>query len=108
MNIIESSKFKKSYKKIIIGKHLEKEKENLNKILIIIQNTSNLQNLMNSKYQQRYHIRQKEGNLKEYISASLSQRVRLILKPIASLPYNYLEIEDIEFVEINDEHYKNM
>ena len=108
MNIIESSKYKKSYKKIIIGKHLIKEEKELNNILKIIELYNNLQSLMNSHYQQIYNIRQKEGNLKEYISASLSNRVRLIIKPMDDLPYNYLSIVDIELIEINDDHYKNM
>jgi hypothetical protein len=108
MNIIESNRYKKSYKKIIINKHLIKEDNELNNLINIIESCSNLQSLMSSSYQQFYDIRQKEGNLKEYISASLSKRVRLIMKPLDCLPYNYLSIEDIEFIEINDEHYKNM
>ena len=51
---------------------------------------------------------QKEGNLKEYISVSISQRIRLIIKPISELPYNYVEIVDIELVEVNEDHYKRM
>lgn len=58
MNIIESSKYKKSYKKIIIGKHLIKEEKELNNILKIIELYNNLQSLMNSHYQQIYNIRQ--------------------------------------------------
>lgn len=108
MNIIETSKYKKTYKKIIIDKHLSKEKEVLNIVLGIIELYPNLQSLMNSLYQSKYDIRQKEGNLKEYISVSINQRIRLIIKPISELPYNYIEIVDIELVEVNDDHYKRM
>ncbi len=30
------------------------------------------------------------------------------MKPMDDLPYNYLSIVDIELIEINDDHYKNM
>ena len=108
MHIIESNKYKKTYKKIIKGKHLIKEEIELSKLLGIIETYNNLQSLMSSVYQSKYDIRQKEGNLKEYISAILSKRVRLILKPVGELPYNYLIIEDLELIEINDDHYKKV
>ena len=108
MNIIETSKYKKTYKKIIIDKHLSEEKEVLNIVLGIIELYPNLQSLMNSIYQRKYDIRQKEGNLKEYISVSINQRIRLIIKPISELPYNYVEIVDIELVQVNDDYYKRM
>jgi len=108
MNIIESNKYKKTYKKIIKDKHLVKEEQELNMLIGIIETYNNLQSLMSSVYQAKYDIRQKEGNLKEYISASLSKRVRLIMRPVSELPYDYLVIEDIEFIEINDDHYKKV
>jgi hypothetical protein len=30
------------------------------------------------------------------------------MRPVSELPYDYLIIEDIEFIEINDDHYKKV
>ena len=51
------------------------------------------------------YIEQKKGNLKEYYTARINQKIRLIMKPIGSYPYNTLEITDIEFIDIDDKHY---
>ena len=51
-----------------------------------------------------YYIEKKSGNLKEYYTARFN-KIRLIMKPIATYPYNLIEITEIEFVNINNNHY---
>ena len=38
-----------------------------------------------------YYIEKKSGNLKEYYTARLNNKIRLIMKPIATYPYNLIE-----------------
>ena len=52
-----------------------------------------------------YHIEQKKGNLKDYYTARINKKIRLIMKPIGSYPYNTIEITEIEFVDIDNKHY---
>ena len=46
---------------------------------------------MLSHYKYIYHIEKKAGNLKEYYSASLNKKMRLIMKPIGKYSYNEVE-----------------
>lgn len=64
MNIIESSKYKKSYKKIL--KNKTKEIERLNKIISLLKSSNNLHMVNINPLSQMYHIEQKQGNLKDY------------------------------------------
>ena len=56
-------------------------------------------------FKEIYNIEQKKGNLKEFYTARINQKIRLIMKPIGSYPYNIMEITDIEFIDIDDKHY---
>lgn len=103
MNIIESSKYKKSYNKIL--KNKTNEQERLNKIISLIKSSINLHMVIINPLSKMYHIEQKKGNLKEYYTARINQKIRLFMKPIGKFPYDTVEITDIEFVEINDKHY---
>ena len=53
------------------------------------------------------NIEQKKGDMKEYITARLNGHTRLIMKPVSNYPYNYVEIVEIEFIDINEKHYKD-
>lgn len=105
MIIIKQNKYKKSFKKNIIDKHLEKEKNRINNIENLIINSKNLQSLINSPYKNIYGIEQKKGNLKEYFTAHINKKLRLIMKPVGEYPYNILEIVEIEFIDIDNKHY---
>ena len=103
MRIIESSKYMKSYKKIL--KNKIKEQEQLNKIISLIRRSDNLHMVIINPLSVMYHIEQKKGDLKEYYTARINQKIRLFMKPVGEYPYNIIEITDIEFVDIDDKHY---
>ncbi|MBQ3021330.1 MAG: hypothetical protein IJD92_03805 [Bacilli bacterium] len=105
MIITKSKNYNKSYNKYIIKKHLILEKERINNIENIIISSKNLQDLLNNPYKNIYHIEQKQGNLKEYYTARINNKMRLIMKPVGDYPYNILEIETIEFQDIDNKHY---
>ena len=62
--------------------------------------------LILNNYSKIYNIEKKTGDLKEYYTARLNGKIRLIMKPIGEYPYNLIEIEEIEFKEIDENHYK--
>lgn len=105
MIINKSKQYLKSYKKDILNKNLVKEKTRIENIENLIINSSNLQSLINSPYKNIYHIEQKQGDLKEYYTARVNSKIRLIMKPIGEYPYNKIEIEEIDFVDIDSKHY---
>ena len=106
MIIIESKAYKKTEKKVLKGKPRELEKlENIKNIMI---SYNNLHELMLSSFKNIYDIRQKHGDLKEIYSASLNGNIRLLFKPCGTYPYNEIEIVEVEFIEINDKHYKGV
>lgn len=105
MIINKSKQYLKSYKKNILNKNLLKEKARIENIENLIINSNNLQNLINSPYKNIYHIEQKKADLKEYYTARVNSKIRLIMKPIGIYPYNTIEIEKIEFVDIDVRHY---
>ena len=51
------------------------------------------------------NIPKKEGDLKEIYTARL-EKLRLHMKPIGEYPYNKIEIVEIEFLKIDEKHYK--
>ena len=103
MNIIESNNYKKSCKKILKDK--DKELDRLNDIITVFINYPTLHDVLMTPFKNIYHIEQKKGNLKDFYTARINQKIRLIMKPIGSYPYNTLEITDIEFIDIDDKHY---
>lgn len=105
MIINKSKQYLKSYKKNILNKNLLKEKTRIESIENLIINSSNLQNLINSPYKNIYHIEQKKADLKEYYTARVNSKIRLIMKPVGIYPYNTIEIEEIEFIDIDVRHY---
>lgn len=105
MFIIESKNYIKDYKKIIINKHLTKEKEKIDNIKNLIIASNNLQKLIDSPYKNVYYIEKKKGDLKEYYTARINEKLRLIMKPIGNYPYNNILIDKIEFIKIDDKHY---
>lgn len=52
-----------------------------------------------------YGIEKKNGNLKEIYTADVNEKLRLWMKPVGTYPYNALEITEIEFLEIDNQHY---
>ena len=103
MNIIESNNYKKAYKKVL--KNKDKEKERLNKIITILLEYPTLHDVMITPYKEIYYIEQKHASLKEYYTARLNKKMRLIMKPVGEHPYNTMEITDIEFIDIDNKHY---
>lgn len=105
MVISKSKSYLRSYNKIIIKKNLIKEQERISKIENVIIAAKNLQDVMNNPFKNIYHIEQKKWNLKEYFTARVNEKIRLIMKPIGEYPYNKIEIDEIEFINLDDKHY---
>lgn len=103
MIITENKKYIKSYSKLL--KNKEREQNIITNIKRIFLIYSNLHEVLLSPYKVVYHIEQKKGNLKEYYTARINQKLRLIIKPIGSYPYNTIEITEVEFIDIDDKHY---
>ena len=103
MIIIESSKYKKSVKKKLKNKIYELNRlENIKNVII---SSENLHELLISEYKKIYRIEKKKGNLKEFYTARLNEKIRLILKPVGEYPYREIEIEEIIFDDVDDSHY---
>ena len=106
MNIIESKAYKKTERKILKNKGRELEKlDNIKNAIIV---SSNLHELLLSQFKFIYDIRKKTGDLKEIYSASLNNNIRLLFKPVGIYPYDEIEIIELEFLEINDTHYRGV
>ena len=104
--IYKSKKFLKDYKKILVSRHLYKEIDRLNKIEGLIIESDNLQVLLNNPLRMVYNIEKKGTNLKEYYTARLNSKIRLIIKPCSDYPYvNLNNIVELEFLSIDDTHY---
>ena len=103
MIITESNKYNKAYKKVL--KNKTREIETLENIKSLILMSDNLHELITNSLKNVYHIEQKKGNLKQYYTARINKKIRLLMKPCGDYPYNTIEITDIEFVDIDDKHY---
>lgn len=103
MNIIESKNYKKSYNKIL--KNKIKEQQRVVDIIRLINVSRTLHDVVINPLSLIYHIEQKSGNLREYYTARIDNKMRLLMKPIGEYPYNTMEIVEIEFVDIDNKHY---
>ena len=103
MIVIESTKYKKSYDKLL--KNKVKEQDRIEEIKNLFLMSNHLQTVLLNPYKNIYHIEQKKGNLKELYTARINQELRLVMKPIGTYPYNTMEITEIEFVDIDNKHY---
>ena len=104
MNIIESKNYKKTYNKILKNKTIEQEC--LEKIKNVIISSNTLHDVITSPFKNIYHIEQKKENLKYLYTARLNKNIRLIMIPVGNYPYNTMEITDIIFEDIDNNHYK--
>ena len=100
---IETSKYKRSLKKVL--KNKTRELERLENIKNIILECDNLYMLLLSEFKNVYHIEKKTGNLKEYYTARLNDKIRLFMRPVGEYPYREIEIDEIVFENIDDKHY---
>ena len=105
MVIHKSKGYLKDYEKLIKRKHLVKEETRIQNIEKIIGALNNMQELFSSSYKNIYNFEQKKENLKEIFTVRINQKLRLVIKPLNKYPYNYIEIEEIEFISIDDKHY---
>jgi plasmid maintenance system killer protein len=105
MKLTESSKYKRSYKKLV-NKHLNKELGIIDIIKNQIYLSKSMDDFMRSSIKYKFNIEQKKGDLKEFFTARLNGHTRLIMRPCGDYPYNLIEIVEIEFIDINEKHYK--
>ncbi len=103
MLIVETKKYKKSVKKVL--KNKTRELERLENIKNLIISSDNLYKVLQSEYKNIYRIEKKKANLKEFYTARLNEKIRLIMKPIGEYPYKEIEIEEIIFENIDNTHY---
>ena len=105
MEIIKGKTYLKDYKKKIEYKHLNREIERISNIEELILDSQNLKELILNPLSIVYGIRQKKGDLKEIYTASINDKIRLYIKPIGAYPYNIAEINELEFLKIDNKHY---
>ncbi len=105
MVIIKTSKFKRNYRKEITSKHLLKEENRLYNIENFLLSKKNLEDVMLDPLKNIYYIEKKSGNLKEYYTARINSKMRLIIKPNSNYPYNIVEIQELIFECIDNTHY---
>ena len=105
MKIIKGKTYIKEYKKKIEYKHLKKEIERISSIEELILDSQNLKSLLMNPLCIVYGIEQKKGSLKEIYTAKVNEKIRLYIKPIGEYPYNVVEINELEFLKIDDKHY---
>ena len=105
MKIIKGKAYLKDYKKKIEYKHLNKEIERISNIEELILDSQNLKEVILNPLSIVYGIRQKKGDLKEIYTANINDKIRLYIKPIGEYPYNIVEINELEFLKIDNKHY---
>ena len=105
MVIIKTSKYKRSYRKEIVNKHLIKEDNRLHNIENFLLSKDNLQEVMLDPLKNIYYIEKKTANMKEYYTARLNDKMRLIIKPNGEYPYSIVEIDELIFECIDNTHY---
>ena len=105
MNILKTTMYERTYKKCIVDKHLKKELDRISKIEVFIKLCENMQELITNDLCVIYGIQKKKGNLNEIYTAKVNNKIRLHMKPVGEYPYNMIEIQDIEFIKIDDSHY---
>ena len=104
MKIIETPGYKRTYK-ILLKNHLVKEVETLDGLMTIIYQKETFKDVLNCEAKSIYKITKKVGNLKKIYTANLNNKIRLHMKPVGDYPYNLCEIEELEFIKIDDKHY---
>ncbi len=105
MKIIKGKAYIKDYKKKIEYKHLKKEIERISNIEELILDSQNLKSLLMNPLSIVFGIEQKKGNLKEIYTAKVNEKIRLYIKPVGEYPYNVVEINELEFLMIDNKHY---
>lgn len=105
MEVQKSKKYLKDYNKKIVKLHKDKEIQTISNIEKLFINSQNLDEVMQNPLHIVYGIEQKHGDLKEIYTAKINAKLRLRMLPIGEYPYNLVEIDSIEFIEIDDKHY---
>ena len=105
MEIRKSKNYLKDYNKKIVKLHKKDEEQTIENIETLLIQSENLYAVMQNPLHSIYGIEQKHWNLKEFFTARINSKLRLRMKPIGEYPYNMVEIDSIEFVEIDDKHY---
>ena len=105
MKIYKSKQYESDYKKKIVGKHIYKEIDRIRDIEELILDMENLKELSLNPLSIVYGIHQKKGNLREFFTARVNGKIRLVMRPVGDYPYDQIKIEEIKFIKIDDKHY---
>lgn len=103
MKIIKTKAYERDYKNKLKNKI---EVMNREKFIIKALNISaNLKVALNDTYLRTRHFEKKKGKLKEFYTARLNDKNRLVMRPVGDYPYDTILIDEIIFEEIDDSHY---
>ena len=105
MIVNETTRYIRDYKQKIIRKNKVQEAKRIEDIKTLIVSVDNLKSLLDNVYSKIYNIEQKKGNLKELFTADINKKERLRMKPNSVYPYEYINIKELDFLEIDDSHY---
>ena len=99
------SKYKRDYKKLL-NKHMKKEIETLERIIMYLKLVGNMRELLDNPYSKIFHIEKKSGNLKSFYTARINEKIRLFIRP-ANENLDLVYIVEVELSEINLNHYND-
>lgn len=105
MKIIKTKAYERDYRSKLVKKHKKEEMDREMFIIRALMVCRNLYDASNDTYLKTRKFEKKKGNLKEYYTARLNDKIRIIMKPVGEYPYDTLLIEEIIFEEIDDSHY---
>ena len=104
MVITKEAKYNREYKQLKKQNKIN-ELERIDKIENLLISSANFAEVMLSPYKNIYVIEKKKGNLKLFYTAHINRKLRLVMKPVGTYPYNNIEITEIEFIDIDTHHY---
>lgn len=105
MIITYISKYKRDYKKLE-NKHMHKELQTLERIIMYLKLVNNMRELLDNPYSKIFHIEKKSGDLKEFYTARVNQKIRLFIKPVSNED-NLVFIVEVELFKIDLKHYND-
>lgn len=103
MIINYTSKYKRDLKKLE-NKHMHKEIKTLERIIMYLKSVNNMRALLDNPYSKIFYIEKKSGNLKDFYTARINEKIRLFIKPLPN-DNDLAYIIEVELCEIDFKHY---
>ena len=105
MKIIKTKAYERDYKNKLVKKNKIDEINRETFIIRALKVNNNLYDALNDSYLKTRRFEKKKGNLKEFYTARLNDKIRIIMRPVGEYPYNTILIDEIVFEEVDDSHY---